>query len=175
MGRRGPAKTPVAELKKRGTFRKDRHSDAIDSELVPSLPAPPVHFDEDQKAVWNDVGQRLAAKGLMTELDAQAFELLIGSFFGMREAQNQLSASDLIVYVGDQGTPIANPLVHIISKNTALLKWCLTQFGCTPSSRTGITPAKHKVKSIDPMAQLLSGASAAKRPATKRPAKKAKP
>ena len=75
MGRRGPAKTPVAELKKRGTYRKDRHSDAVDSELVPCLPAPPVHFDEDQKAVWNDIGQRLADKGLMTELDAQAFEL----------------------------------------------------------------------------------------------------
>ena len=164
MGRRGPAKTPVAELKKRGTYRKDRHSDAVDSELVPCLPAPPVHFDEDQKAVWNDIGQRLADKGLMTELDAQAFELLIGSYFGMREAQQQLSASDLIVYVGEQGTPIANPLVHIIANNTAMLKWCLTQFGCTPSARTGITPASHKVKSVDPMSALLAKATKKAKP-----------
>jgi P27 family predicted phage terminase small subunit len=164
MGRRGPAKTPIAELKKRGTFRKDRHNDKVDSQLVPCLPAPPPHFDHDQKAVWHDIGQRLADKGLMTELDAQAFELLVGSYFGMREAQDQLSASDLIVYVGEQGTPIANPLVHIIAKNASMLKWCLTQFGCTPSSRTGITPARHEVKSVDPMAALLAG--------TKRPAKK---
>ena len=174
MGRRGPPKTPVSTLRARGTFRADRHHDEIDSELPPCLPSAPPHFTDEQIAIWNEVGAKLAARGLMTELDAQAFELLIGSYVGMQEAQSELARSDLIVYVGEQMTPVANPLVGIISKNTALLKWCLTQFGCTPSARTGITPAKREVKSVDPMAALLGNASAKKASPKKRQSKKAK-
>lgn len=166
MGKRGPAKKPVAVHKQRGTFRKDRHNDAVDSELPPSLPDPPAHFTDDQKKIWNEVGKKLAQRGLMTELDAQAFELLVGSYLGMRQAQDELNDSDLIIYVGEMGTPVANPLVNIISKNTALLKWCLTQFGCTPSARTGITPARTKTAKVDPMAALLE--AVATKPTTKR-------
>ena len=79
MGKRGPAKTPVATLKARGTFRSDRHNDQVDSELGPSLPPPPDHFDDEQIALWNEIGTKLERRGLMTELDAQAFELLIGA------------------------------------------------------------------------------------------------
>ena len=109
LGKRGPAKTPVATLKARGTFRSDRHSDEIDEQLGPSLPAPPEHFTAEQIAAWNTIGQKLAARGLMTDLDAQAFELLIGSYFGMLEAQRDLADSNLIVYVGEMMTPVANP------------------------------------------------------------------
>ena len=34
MGKRGPAKTPTAVLKTRGTFRKDRHNDEIDADDI---------------------------------------------------------------------------------------------------------------------------------------------
>lgn len=159
MGKRGPSKTPVATLKARGTFRKDRHNDEVDSQLPPSLPDPPEHFTEELKAIWNAVGAKLAARGLMTDLDAQAFELLVGSYVGMRQAQDQLSDSDLILYVGELSTPVANPLVNIIGKNAAMLKWCLTQFGCTPSSRTGINPAKRPEAKVDPMAALIGSLS----------------
>ncbi|WP_029247125.1 phage terminase small subunit P27 family [Schlesneria paludicola] len=174
MGKRGPGKTPVATLKQRGTFRADRHSDEVDEQLGPSLPDPPPHFDAEQIELWNKIGGKLAARGLMTDLDAQAFELLIASYVGMLQAQDALAADDLIVYVGEQSTPMANPLVNIIAKNTAMLKWCLTQFGCTPSARTGITPAKRVEKTIDPMAALLAGTSAGKRPAKCTTRKKAK-
>ena len=149
----------------RGTFRKDRHSDEVDAQLEPSLPDPPAHFSDDEVAIWNEVGQKLAAKGLMTELDAAAFELLVGSYVGMRQAQEQLSESSLIVYVGEQGTPIANPLVGIIAKHTALLKWTLTQFGCTPSARAGVKPAERKKTIVDPMAALLAPKATPKRKA----------
>ena len=157
MGKRGPSKTPVATLKQRGTFRADRHNDQIDSELGPSLPAPPIHFDEEQIALWNEIGTKLERRGLMTDLDAQAFELLIGAYVGMRQAQEQLSNSELVIYVGEMGTPIANPLIGIISKHLATVKWSLTQFGCTPSARTGINPAKRPETKVDPMAALLAG------------------
>ena len=157
MGKRGPGKTPSAILKGRGTFRADRHHDDADIELGPSLPEPPIHFTADQVEVWNAVGSKLAARGLMTELDSQAFELLVSAYCGMLSAQEEWSRSDLIVYVGETMVPMANPLVGIIAKQTALLKWCLTQFGATPSARTGINPAKKHEKSVDPMAALLAG------------------
>lgn len=184
MGRRGPPKTPTNTLKQRGTFRRDRHGDEVDIELAPSLPDPPEHFDDEQRELWNSIGTRLKDRGLMTELDAQAFELLIGAYVGMRQAQDALSNDSLIVYVGESGTPIANPLVNIISKHVATVKWCLTQFGCTPSARNGVKPVERKKQTTDPMAALLAGMSApspppagkptpaTKKPAVKKPAKR---
>ena len=155
MPKRGPSKTPAAVLKERGTFRKDRHHDAaIDSDLKPKLPSPPEHFDEVMQSLWYDLGQKLADRGLMTELDAQAFELLVGSYFAMRQSQEQLANEELVMFVGENGTPMANPLVGIQAKYLATLKWCLTQFGCTPSARTGVKTEK-KALGIDPMAALL--------------------
>jgi len=178
MGSRGPAKTPVAVLKARGTYRSDRHSDEIDSDLPPSLPDPPEHFTDEQQTLWRDIGGQLAARGLMTDLDGPAFELLIGAYVGMVQAQKELANDSLIVYVGELQTPMANPLIHVIQKSTTLLKWALCQFGCTPSSRTGIVPAKRVPKTIDPMLALLGGQKTPKKPAKapvkKRPAKRVK-
>lgn len=154
MGRRGPPKTPAATLKHRGTFRKDRHSDDVDKLLEVTVPPPPDHFDENAKALWNRLGQQLAEKGLVTELDSMALELLVASYLGMRSVTDTLADQDL-VYFTESGAPIANPLIGIIGKNVALLKWALREFGCTPSARTGIKVTPPKKPSLDPMAKLL--------------------
>jgi P27 family predicted phage terminase small subunit len=156
MGRRGPGKKPVATHKAQGTFRADRHSDDVDSQLESKVPPPPEHFDGEQRELWQKLGEKLASKGLLTELDAIAFELLVGSFVGMRKTASELDGEDL-VYLTDSGAPIVNPRVGVIAKHTALLKWALREFGCTPSARTGIKVEKARQPIADPMAQLLGG------------------
>ncbi|MBS0205686.1 MAG: phage terminase small subunit P27 family [Planctomycetes bacterium] len=174
MGRRGPPKKPVAVHKRNGTFRGDRHSDDVESQLEPRLPDPPEHFDDDQRALWTRIGEQLAKRGLLTELDGMAFELLVSSYMAMHANCRELESQDL-VYFTESGAPVVNPLVGVITKNTALLKWCLREFGCTPSARTGIHVAKPDKKAFDPMAALLAAAAAPpKTPAQKRPSKKSK-
>jgi P27 family predicted phage terminase small subunit len=168
MGRRGPPKTPVATLKARGTFRGDRHSDDVESQLEPKIPPPPDHLDDGQKTLWKKLGKLLVARGLVTDLDGMALELLVSSYVGMNRTSNDLAEDDLI-YLTDSGSPVMNPLVGLMSKQINLLKWCLREFGCTPSARTGIKVEKPAKKSLDPMAALLANAAAPPPAASKAP------
>ena len=155
MGRRGPPKTPANVLKSRKTFRKDRHSDDVDSAVKTSVPKPPEHLSEPAKEAWKKLGPKLAKVGLLTELDAMGMEVLCQSYADTISTTDQLKTSDLVVYVGENATPMANPLVGIIAKNLATLKWCLTQFGLTPAARTGIRTGKQKESEADPMGKML--------------------
>ena len=152
-GKRGPPKKPAALLKQRGTFRKDRHSDDLDLVTPPNLPAAPTHLNAAEKRKWNDVGAKLVAIGLCSELDAIALELLVRSYCGMTEAAHTLASGDLVIEVGEAGIPMPNPLIGIIGKQLQTLKWCLTQFGMTPSARTSIRLPEPQKE--DPMAVLL--------------------
>ena len=154
VGKRGPAKKPSAVLKKRGTFRRDRHSDDLEPATPPNLPAAPQHLTDAERAKWHEVGSKLVALGICSDLDGIALELLVTSYCGMVEATQELAHADLVVEVGESGCPMANPLVGIVGKRQQMLKWCLTQFGMTASSRTSIRlPEPQK---IDPMQALLA-------------------
>lgn len=156
MGKRGPPKSPVSKLKARGTYRRDRHSDDIDKRLVPALPAAPAHFDSAAKKTWQRIGQTFAKHGLLTELDALAFELLVTSYQSVLDTAKQLGREELVYFVGESGAPVPNPLVGINAKSVATLKWALTQFGATPAARTGIKISNSKPETLDPMQELLS-------------------
>lgn len=157
MGKRGPPKTPATILKNRGTFRRDRHSDDIDAALPKNsaVPKAPEHLDERAKRAWKTLAPKLAKVGLLTELDAIGMEVLCRAYADTVSTTEQLSQEDLVVMVGENSTPQANPLVGIISKNIATLKWALTQFGLTPASRTGIKSGA-KSEETDRMDELLS-------------------
>jgi P27 family predicted phage terminase small subunit len=157
MPKRGPPKTPSAVLKARKTFRKDRHTDEIDVAAGSAVPDPPEHLDDRTRAVWLQIGPKLAEFGLLTHLDGIGFELLCQSYVDTLSATEQLKADDLVVFVGENSTPMPNPLVGIISKNLTTLKWCLTQFGLTPAARNGLKSGKGDDKPADPMAELMGG------------------
>lgn len=155
MGRRGPPKTPAKTLKSRGTFRKDRHSDDVEKTAKPKLPACPKHLSERAKSLWKVLGPKLVKHGLLTELDAISFEVLCSSYAGTVEAAEKLMPDELVVYVGESGTPVANPLVGIIAKNLATLKWSISQYGLSPAARTGIRTQATKSAQLDEMEELL--------------------
>lgn len=154
MGKRGPPKKPSSVLKSRKTFRRDRHSDDLEAVANANLPKPPSHLSAAQRKQWHEIGQQLHKVGLCSDLDAICLELLVRSYCEMNNAQNRLSSGDLVLEVGDGGALQANPLVGVIAKHLATLKWCLTQFGMTPSARTGIRLPEPK--KMDPMERLLN-------------------
>lgn len=102
------------------------------------------------------MGSQLVKAGILSQLDAMALELLITSYIGTIDVARQLAAGDLVVFVGENGTPCPNPLVGIMAKNIATLKWTLQQFGLTPAARTGIKLQQSQAEP-DPMASLISG------------------
>lgn len=156
MGKRGPPKTPAAIKQKRGTTRRDRDTDDRERGLTFTLPSPPDHLSDKAREAWELLGPKLVNAELMTELDAIALEVLCESYAGTVETTENLKADNLIVYAGKEKTPMANPLVGVIQKNLATLKWAMVQFGLTPAARNAIKPPEKK-EDDDPMGQLLGG------------------
>ena len=155
MPKRGPPKTPAAMLKDRGTFRKDRHSDDVDQAAKVAVPKPPEHLTDRAKEAWRKLGPKLAKVGLLTELDGMGMEVLCQAYADTVDVAQKLGEESLVVTVGENNTPMANPLVGIVAKNLATLKWALTQFGLTPAARTGIRTGGGKKEAADPMEGLL--------------------
>ena len=158
MGRRGPPKTPANVLKKRQTFRRDRHSDDVDKTAKAAIPKAPAHLTAKAKAVWKSLAPKLKRHGLLTELDGISLEVLCTSYADTIAAAAALQPDALVVYVGESMTPMANPLVGIIGKNLATLKWAIAQYGLSPAARTGIRTAKRDAADVDPMDEILGGA-----------------
>jgi P27 family predicted phage terminase small subunit len=155
-------KTPSKILKAKGTFRKDRHSDDLDAVAVPALPPAPDHLTQQQQALWDKIGQQLVDAGLLTNFDAQAFESLIKTYSELIAFEQQLGdVPDLVVPVGENGAMMAHPLVGLIHKWRTLLMRHLTQFGLTPSARTGIK-LQQAQSETDPMAALIAAAGTPK-------------
>lgn len=155
MGRRGPPKTPATVLKQRKTFRGDRHSDDVEKTAKAVIPKAPTHLSAKARAVWKVLAPKLKRCGLLTELDGISFEVLCTSYADTVAAAKKLTPDELVVYVGESMTPMANPLVGIISKNLATLKWAIAQYGLSPAARTGIRTAKQAAADTDPMDDLL--------------------
>lgn len=156
MGRRGPPKTPTAIKDARQTMRKDRDTPDAAHGLKPVCPPPPAHLSVRAKAAWRTIGPKLAKYGLMTELDAIALEVLCTAYAETLTAAGQLKTKDLVILAGQNGTPMANPLVGIIGKNLTTLRWALGRFGMTPADRSGIK-ASNKQDAVDEMDELLNG------------------
>lgn len=156
MGRRGPPKTPAAIKSRRGTARKDRDTHDSERGLAAVIPEPPPHLSEKARERWAELAPKLARYDLLTELDSMALEVLCEAYAETVSTTEKLHDSELIVFVGENATPMANPLVGVISKNLATLKWAMVQFGLTPAARNAIKPPKAK-EVVDEMGSLLDG------------------
>ena len=78
MAKPGPAKTPTAELAKRGSWRA-KLPDREDEIQVPALrnaPDPPEWLSDGGGAIWRAHAQPAFAEGLLTALDVMAFGMM---------------------------------------------------------------------------------------------------
>jgi P27 family predicted phage terminase small subunit len=130
-----------------------------DREAQPSrgLPDPPEHFSEQGKRLWTEIGKRLDACGLMTEVDVTAFELLIDSLVEWQTAtQNVAKLGPIWMEKGDGKIPkfAYSPFWVQANRASKRLHGLLREFGMTPSARSSIKTAGPIDEEEDPLKEF---------------------
>jgi P27 family predicted phage terminase small subunit len=149
--------------------------------IVPGpMPEPPDWMTSPRALnVWHEYGPTLNALGLLESLDALAFSLLCDGLDALLEAREELSGQNLVVEVGEHGSPIQNPLVSIVRQQVKTVHDLLTEFAMTPGGRirlTGSTSVKADQQTKDPLealAERMGQMVSETIPAESRPAKAA--
>lgn len=137
MGKRGPRKLPARIHERRGTKKKCRHAEP-DVAAVSGVPAPPADLGDVARQAWNDIGKKLLAAGLITELDELALRLLCESWELYELAKAETSVIGSLTSITEKGNVIQNPAIGIRNKAWAQIVKLCQEFGLTPSSRTGL-------------------------------------
>lgn len=132
------------------------------------LPDPPEWLEDSVSLQhWHKYGPILNRLGLLESLDAVAFGMLCDAIACFLSARDQLPADELVVYVGENGAAAQNPLVSIIRQQAKAIKDLLSEFGMTPSSRTGLTGStsvERTAKELDPLEELAKQFGSAEPP-----------
>lgn len=139
MAARGPAPTPTAKLKLRGSWRaKERPG-----EPAPAAKAPPCPdwLPDEAKAEWSRQVKQLLAMGVIAEVDRALLAAYCEAWAEFVKASGELATEEL-VRLTDKGYPVANPLVSIRNAAVERMVRIAAQFGFSPSARA-------RVKAVD--------------------------
>jgi len=156
VGKRGPAPTPTATAKKRGTYRPDRRK----AEPQPTGEAKKPAWVKGAAAKhWKALAPWLAELDLLTALDTVALGLLCDAMADYLEAgaviNEKAADGNKFVSVTDKGNEIQNPLVGVRNKAWDRVVKLLREFGMTPSARAGLAISNAKDGEQDPLLKLM--------------------
>lgn len=86
----------IKELKKQGTYRKDRHAGRLESavNLLETAPEPPKNFDKMHADMWNTVCNDLIKLGLLASPDVLIIEIYVSTWFLWRKAVIDFKATN---------------------------------------------------------------------------------
>lgn len=105
------------------------------------LPPAPEHMTEDEQAAWRKLGEQLKSAGVLTNLDAVAFEILVRAYVRVVDAARKVAEHGPVwLEKGDSKIPkfAYSPYWAIQNKEEKKLITLLAEFGLTPSSRTRV-------------------------------------
>lgn len=136
MGLRGPAPTPAAILRMRGTHRRRKERDpSIPVSFVEGKPACPSCLSKEAKAEWRRIVKHVEGIGLLSEADRAmlaAYCEAWGEFVALVQAVAQCLKEDP---EGGMLTAIKTGLLRAKSEASGRLLRLAQQFGLSPSSR----------------------------------------
>ena len=101
------------------------------------IPKPPAHLGRFGKALWKTYAGKIAALGLLTDIDVPAWETLCLAYDRMREAGADIKRHKGRVYVKN-GLPCVRPEVRIEAEARTEFRHYCAEFGLTPSSRSRV-------------------------------------
>jgi len=110
---------------------------------VPDVPECPEILSANAKEEWARIAPRLAALGLLTQIDRGA---LAGYCFhwGVWEvAMEHVKEEGPVVYA-KTGFPLVNPWLAVANKSMAEMRAFLAEFGMSPSSRTRVRTTRRQ-------------------------------
>jgi len=151
MGKRGPAPTPSAVLKLRGSWR----ADANKAEPTPKAGKPvcPKWLDKNAKAAWRQLIPQLADMGVLTKIDGQALALLCQTWGKWKDAELAIRQHGSVVPIYNADGSLKymqqSPYVSIARSAADQLARMFREFGMTPSARTRIEVPEQKVDDGD--------------------------
>jgi P27 family predicted phage terminase small subunit len=131
-----------------GTFRSDRH-DRVNGSAI-ELPDPPAHLSDDEKAVFNEVCERLSEDNSLTGSDLFVIELFAVQLCLHRQAKKELETEGRLVamYTNKNGStnPTPSAWVNIIQKSSDQLVKLSAKLGLNVVDRSKRTKAETQVK-----------------------------
>lgn len=161
MGRRGPAKTPAAVKKQRGTYRADRDAGV---EIAAGEPPMPSWLSAEAQVLWRELAPQLVRENLLTPIDGVVFALLCdtwGTFLACRDwingdCERMFAENKRYDKEGEEiGSSVyQHPIVSVWHKSRNDLLRLSREFGMTPSSRSGMRLGQQETDEDDPLAAL---------------------
>lgn len=141
--RTGPPPTPTKLRLLRGN---PGHRPLNDREPKPKLEIPtcPSHLEPEARKEWKRIAKELYSLGLLTKIDRAALAAYCQCWGRWVEAEEQLKKTGLVVK-SPAGYPILSPYLSIANKAMKQMQMLLSEFGCSPASRSRIhaQPTEH--------------------------------
>jgi P27 family predicted phage terminase small subunit len=150
---RGPPPKPTALKRVQGTYRRDRAA-RNEPRPPPGLPPCPRDLSPVARREYRRLGKQLLASGLMTEVDRPMLANLAAIWARWLAAERELERSGVVVR-SPTGYPVTSPFLHVANACLKQLRLLLSEFGCSPASRTRISVAEME-KLDDPFEAYLS-------------------
>lgn len=156
MGQRGTKPKPTALKLIEGNPGK-RPLNVNEPKPKPKRPACPAWLNKEARKMWKRLAPELDRLGLLTVVDGEAFAAACQSYGIWAECEQILKAEGRTVLVATKAGEheAARPEVAIGNAALKNFKMFCSEFGLTPSSRTGIHI--DKTEEQDAFRELLSG------------------
>jgi P27 family predicted phage terminase small subunit len=117
------------------------------------MPDCPAALCEAARAVWERLGPKFEAMGIMAEVDEAAFAILCEAYASWLALIELARGDGPIVKVN--GQPVPNPYAVRADKEAEKIRRMLAEFGGTPSARSRLTIERATPAAADELRSFL--------------------
>ena len=155
MAKRGRKSQPTTVKKAKGNpGRRPLPENEPLPEALESVPPAPSFLDARGKRHWKAYGEELLECGLLTKADLPAFGTYCQCYATWLKALDDIKENGSYK-TAPNGYPVYNPSVSFRDKAITQMKSFWSEFGMTPSSRTGIKVEPKKKDDGDALDKLI--------------------
>ena len=150
MGKRGPSPKPTHLKLLEGNPGK-RPLNMHEPKPKPTTPSMPTWLNPLAKKEWRRISKELAGLGLLTCVDGAALAGYCTAYAAVQNAEKEIQDYGSTTYTTDTGFIRDIPAIARQQKYLALMRNYLSEFGLSPSSRSGIDikPKENDEDSMD--------------------------
>ena len=158
MGQRGPAPTPTALLRARGSRLGRERQEPTPQRGIPACPK---SLKGPHRKLWTSLCQMLDEVGVLTVIDGTQLERYCHYLIDWRRCQEALDsfggkALRIAAYSGDASRQVIKGLRAERRELEAFLRHIEANFGLTPSARARlVAPPGEAGASVDPFAAMM--------------------
>jgi P27 family predicted phage terminase small subunit len=117
---------------------KSGRTSRLSAETSPSeTPERPSHLDDDAKGEWDRLVELLSRRGTLSKADGAALSLYCVAYSRWQKARADIEKRGLVIETALGGIK-PNPAATIASKCEDQMARLLSEFGCTPTSRSRV-------------------------------------